>query len=177
MAKVLRAEVKAKDLPRPRGEQTEGSFTEIEVPADYEVVLESVDDYDFTSRGKSKGWIFNFRCEYAEGRSVVFQHYLAHSDGSLWKITEAFDALEGPIEEGTRDFTPDKLVGSMCAAHIDFPRDKATNEPTSNYREIRWLFRLPDDAEITALVPDADPPTPEPEPGLDDQTAEEPTTL
>lgn len=177
MAKVLRAEVKAADLPRPRGEQGEGSFTEIEVPGDYEVVLEAVEDYDFTDKGKTAGWIFKLRCEYAEGRSVVFDHYLAHTDKGMWKINEAFDALEAAdLEEGVREFNPNSLIGNVCAAHIDFPRDSATNEPTSKYREIRWLFRLPDDAEIQELVPDATP-TPEPEPGLDNQTAEEPTTL
>ena len=175
---VLRATPKAKDLPNQVRGKGNGQFTEVEVPADYEVVLESFETYDKTDVGKTKGWIFNYSCEYAPGKSVIFDLYLAHTDAGLWKIVEVFDAHGSPSEDGVeRDYNPNEILGTMAAAFVDFPRDKA-GQPTSTYRGIERVYALPHDDEIEALVPAATPePVAIPEPGLDNQTAEEPATL
>jgi hypothetical protein len=167
----------AKDLPRPNRTPGGGSFTEVEVPGDYEVKLEAYTSYDKTSEGKTKGWIFTYSCEYAPGKSVDFDLYLAHSGNALWKIVEAFDAHGSPSEDGVeRTYDPDEIVGSLAAAHVDFPRDKA-GQPTSTYRGIERLFPLPDDSEIQELVPEeADTPQPVEIPSVTDE-AEEPEIL
>lgn len=175
---AIKGTPQANDLPRPNRTPGGGSYTEVEVPGDYEVRLESYKEYDKTDVGKSKGWIFTYSCEYAEGKSVDFDLYLAHNGDAFWKIVETFDAHGSPSEEGVeRVYNPDEIVGTMAAAHIDFPRDRNTGEPTSTYRGIERLFPLPDDGEIQELVPDdAEAPQPVEVPETV-ESAEEPATL
>jgi hypothetical protein len=148
---------KASDLPNPARGQG-GSFNELDVPGDYEVRLEAYEDYD---NGRTNGWIFRYSCETPSGGSVEFPVYLPHS--VMWKVVQHFDALGSPTEADVRrTYDPAEVVGRVAAAHIDFPRDTFGN-PTSKYREIRFVFPLPDDAEIQELQGE-DPVASTPEP-------------
>lgn len=146
---AIRYTPKAADLPNPNRGQG-GSYSELEVPGDYEVRLESFSDYDKTATGGTKGWIFEYQCETPSGGSVGFSVWIPHNQ--MWKVIQHFDALGSTSEEGeSRVFDPKELVGNMAAAHIDFPRDDF-QEPTSKYREIRYVFPIPDDADIQEIA-------------------------
>jgi hypothetical protein len=54
-------------------------------------------------------------------------------------------------EDEGRDFDPEELLNSVTAAHIDFPRDQLNN-PTSKYREIRYVFPIPQDSDIVEII-------------------------
>jgi hypothetical protein len=149
----------AKDLPRPNRGPGAGRYDEIEVPGDYEVKLEEWDTFDNTAKGGAKGWVFTFSCETPSGGSVPFDTHLGFGDNARWKIVEVFDACGQQSAEGVaRSFDPDDIVGSVIGAHIDFPRDKTTGEATSKYREIRYVFALPDDADIVEAAENLDEP-------------------
>ena len=146
---AIKATPRASDLPDPnRGKG--GNYSEIEVPGDYEVKLEKYEDYDKTKSGGTRGWKFFYSCETPSGGSVEFPVWIPYDQ--MWKITQHFDALGSPSEEDTeRIFDPKELVGNMAAAHIDFPRDDF-GDPTSKYREIRFVFPIPEDGEIETLA-------------------------
>ncbi len=120
-----------------------GLYNEIEVPGDYEVRLETIEDYD-KGEGR-KGWVFTYSCETSSGGFVEFKEFLSFSEKARWKIFEVFEAHGSTSEEGTtRELDPNALVGSTVGAFIDFPRDKTTGEATSQYREIVKIFTLAD---------------------------------
>jgi hypothetical protein len=147
---AIRYTPRAADMPNPNRGQG-GSYTEIEVPGDYEVKLESYKNYDNTAKeGGTKGWVFTYSCETPSGGSVPFTVYLPFSQ--MWKIILHFTALGSVVtEDEGRDFDPEELLNSVTAAHIDFPRDQLNN-PTSKYREIRYVFPIPQDSDIVEII-------------------------
>lgn len=138
-----------------------GAYAEIDVPGDYEVVLSGIEDYDFTERGKSKGWLATFACETPSGGNVDFDDYMSFSEGARFKIDQFFEAFAPGllVEEATNRLDPAAYVGQTVGAHIDFPRAKETNEPTSPYRQIQRIFAIVDEKEFfgdTVAVEGAD---------------------
>lgn len=155
-ATVITLTPRAEDLPSGAS----GLYNELEVPGDYEVRLESVDDYNKSN--DRRGWIFTYSCEVPSGGSVTFDVYLSFSGAARWKIFETFDAHGSPIEEDSqREFDPGTLIGSTVGAFIDYPRDKTTNEPTSQYRGIEKIFALVDEPAGTPEPVDLDAETPD----------------
>lgn len=139
-ATVITATPTADELPSGLG----GLYNEIEVPGDYEVRLEKVEDY--AKEDGRKGWIFIYSCETPSGATVEFRHFLSFSPAARWKIFETFDAHGSSSEEAiTRELNPNALLdGPMVGAFIDFPRDKVTGAQTSQYRGIEKIFPLAD---------------------------------
>ena len=66
-----------------KGSLSSGQYSDIEVPGDYEVVLVSIEDYDKTEEGKTRGWVATYSCETPDGGSVNFDDYLAFTESSL----------------------------------------------------------------------------------------------
>lgn len=127
-----------------------GAYAEIDVPGDYEVILTSIENYDFTDRGKTRGWLASFSCETPSGNSVNFDDYMSFGESSKFKIDQFFEAFApgSLVEETTNDLDPNEFVGKTVGARIDFPRNKETGEPTSPYRGISWIFAIVDEAEF-----------------------------
>ncbi len=127
-----------------------GAYAELEVPGDYEVTLASIEDYDFTQQGKSKGWLAVYDCETPSGGSVPFNDYMSFSDAARFKFDQFFEAFApGFLVEGQDNgLDPNTFVGVKVGAHIDFPREKKTREPTSEYREIQRIFAIVDEEEF-----------------------------
>jgi hypothetical protein len=155
-ATVITLTPTADELPSSGG----GLYNEIEVPGDYEVRLEAVEDYD---KGPDrKGWIFIYSCETPSGGSVEFKSYLSFNKAARWKIMDTFDAHGSSSEDGVqRELDPNALIGSSVGAFIDYPRDKSTGEPTSQYRGIEKIFTLadapagtPEPVDLEAEAPD-----------------------
>ncbi len=154
-ATVITVTPTADELPSSGG----GLYNEIEVPGDYEVVLESVEDYD--KGPERKGWIFFYSCETPSGGSVEFKSYLSFSSKARWKIYDTFEAHGSSSEEGVqRELDASSLIGTKAGAFIDFPRDKTTGEPTSQYRGIEKIFALADAPAGTPEPVDLDAETP-----------------
>lgn len=118
-----------------------GAFAELEVPNDYEAVLASVEDYDYTARGKSMGWLFTFNIPTPSGKEVALTQHVAFTPDSRWKLVSILDAFGIDLSEGVNDVDPNSVVGMPVGVHIDFPRDD-DGEPTSKYREIQDVFSL-----------------------------------
>jgi hypothetical protein len=119
-----------------------GAYAELEVPNDYEAVLKDVSDYDKRSEGKTFGWVFEYEVETPSGASVPFKTFLSMSKKARWKLIEVCEAHGVNLAEGLNDVDPNALVGDVIGVTIDFPRDKDTDEPTSDFREIRSHFAL-----------------------------------
>ena len=156
-AKAMQISITEEDLKSAAG----GAYAEIEVPGDYEVTLSKVEDYDNTGKGGSYGWIFHYDVDTPSGGVVPFRTWLAFSQAARWKLIEVLTAHDVDLDEGLNQVDPNMLVGEVVGCTIDFPRDKETGEPTSEFRELQSFWSLADepDAEIPAdaedLVPDA----------------------
>jgi len=131
----------------PTGNAGGGAYAELEVPGDFEAVLKAVEDYDKRAEGKSQGWIFKYGVETPLGREVSFDVYLSFGDNARWKLI-------ADLEVGLANIDPNSFVGDTIGVHIDFPRDKVTDEPTSYYREISSCFALADIPEVLEQVPE-----------------------
>jgi hypothetical protein len=135
-----------------------GAFAELDVPGDYEATLTDVNDYDKTAEGKSKGWVFEYEVETPSGATVPFSTWLSFGLKARWKMVEVLEAHDADLSAGLNDVDPNAHVGDVIGVHIDFPRDKDTDEPTSQYRELRAHFSLAEEpseeavAEVTAVV-------------------------
>ena len=134
-----RLEFTAKDLAGPP-EHSGGTYSEIVVPGDFEITLASVDDYDYTDRGKSKGWIFLYQVATSTG-PCDFSVYLSFGKGARWKIGDVFLAHGIPANVGIENVDPNLLVGQVIGGHLDYGVDRTTGEPTQ-YREIKEFFPL-----------------------------------
>jgi hypothetical protein len=129
-----------------------GAYAELEVPGDFPCYLADVLDYDFTERGKSKGWIFRYMVETPSGAEVKFDTYLSFGENARWKINEILTAHGIEVEEMTT-IDPNDLIDDAMMAHIDFPRDKDTKEPTSDFRELQNVVPM----SSTPAYADAEP--------------------
>jgi hypothetical protein len=138
-ATARRIPVTDKDL---EGGGSGGAYAELDVPNDYEAVLSEVSDYDKTKEGKSRGWVFSYEVETPSGKTCEFNSYLSFGDNARWKLIEVLEAHEVDLSTGLNDVDPNALVGELIGVHIDFPRDRKTDEPTSAFREIRTHFAL-----------------------------------
>jgi len=121
-----------------------GAYAELVVPDDYEATLTDVSDYDKTKQGKSRGWVFEYDVETPSGKSVTFKSWLSFGANARWKLIEVLEAHDADLAEGIADIDPNAFIGDVIGVHIDFPRDKETDEPTSPYREIKQHFSLAD---------------------------------
>lgn len=119
-----------------------GAYAELEVPNDYEATLTAVDDYDKRDKGKSQGWVWTYEVETPSGATVDFRLWTSFGKAARWKLLEVLEAHGVDVEQGINDVDPDDFVGDVIGATIDFPRDKETDEPTSDFREIRVVFDL-----------------------------------
>lgn len=131
--------VTAEDLA---GGQGGGAYAELEVPGDYEAILREVSDYDKRKEGKSWGWIFEYEVETPSGKMVTFKAWLSFGQNARWKLIEVLEAHDVDMSEGLNNVDPNALVDDVIGVHIDFPRDKETDEPTSEFRELRAFFPL-----------------------------------
>ncbi len=129
-----------------------GAYAEIEVPGDYEGILRDVNDFDNSAKGGATGWIFEYEVEAPSGKMVTFKVWLAFSQAARWKLVEALEAHEVDLTTGMNNVDPNSLIDDVVGLHIDFPRDK-DDKPTSEFREIRQLFVIPE-------APEADLPAP-----------------
>ena len=121
-----------------------GAYTAIDVPGDYELELLNVDNYDKRKENKSYGWVFTYGCD-GGGGVAEFKLWLSFGTSAQWKMSEVLAAHGIILEPGVKvNMDPNSLVGDVVGGHIDFPRHKVTNEPTSTYREIRQVFALVD---------------------------------
>ena len=119
-----------------------GAYSELEVPGDYEAILRDANDYDKTSEGKSKGWVFDYEVETPSGAMVSFKTWLSFGQNARWKLIEVLEAHDVELEAGLANVDPNSLIDDKVGVHVDFPRDRDTDEPTSQYREIRQHFSL-----------------------------------
>ena len=132
--------VTAKDLEGPP-EYSGGTYSEIEVPGDFEIILVDVEDYDKRDAGKTQGWKFLYQVDTSTG-PCDFNVYLSFAAKARWKIIDVFAAHGFDIAtEGIHKADPNSLIGEKIGGHIDFPRGK-DGEPTNNYREIKEFFPL-----------------------------------
>ncbi len=146
-ATVIEVTPTEEQLPSEGG----GLYSELDVPADYEVQLSKVEDYD---KGPGRnGWIFNYTCETPSGGSVDFPVYLNFSEASRWKILQHFAAHGMTITTDKLSLDPNALSNDKIGAFIDFPREQGTGEPTSQYREIQKVYALADESLIEAGTP------------------------
>ncbi len=145
-ARVITATPTADQMP-----SSGGRYNEIEVPGDYEVVLEDVEDYD---KGPDRtGWVFIYSCETPSGGSVEFKSYLSFSSKARWKIFDTFAAHGVEFDvDASREWDANSLIGGKVGAFIDYPRDD-NNEPTSQYRGIEKIFALADETLIEEGTP------------------------
>ncbi len=129
-----------------------GGYGAIEVPGDYEAVLLSVEDYDKTADGKTKGLVFSYGVD-GGGGEVPLNMYVAEGANSNWKRLEIF-AAHGIVPEAGVAFNFDgaAFIGDIVGVHVDYPRDD-NDVPTSNYREIRQIFALEAAPATEAEVP------------------------
>ncbi len=81
---------------------------------------------------------------------MTFDDYMAHSKAAAFKIDQFFEAFSPGIltDEVESILDPTEFVGQTVGAHIDFPRNKDTGEPTSPYRGIERIFAIVDEAEF-----------------------------
>lgn len=134
-----RLNITAKDLAGPP-DISGGTYSEIEVPGDYELKLADVEDYDKRSEGKSHGWVFKYQIGTSTG-PCDFNVYLSFNTTARWKMIQVFQAHGADLSEGIAALDPNSLVGQVIGGHVDFPRDN-DGEPTSTYREIMEFFPL-----------------------------------
>ena len=131
-----------------------GAYAAIEVPGDYGIELLAVEDYDYRSDNKSYGWIFIYGCDEGGGLAE-FKIWLSFGENARWKLSEVLTAHGITLEPGVAlSLDPESLVGDQVGGHIDYPRDKVTDLPTSNYREIRQVFALVDAPAPAVAVED-----------------------
>lgn len=131
-----------------------GAYSELEVPGDFEGYLADVTDYDKRSMGKSHGWIFHYKAIAPSGREVPFDKYLSFGQNARGILVDILRVHGVEIEDsGAIDVDPNSLIGDAVMLKIDFPRDRDTGEPTSDYREIRSV--MPPDIDSPYEEPDA----------------------
>ncbi len=132
-----------------KGALSQGQYADIEVPGDYEVVLVSVENYDKTDVGKSKGWVATYSCETQHGQSVNFDDYLSFSEAAQFKIDAFFMAHAPGVlkEEVEATLDPTQFIGTKVGARIDFPRNKQ-GEQTGDFRGIIRVYALVDEEEF-----------------------------
>ena len=134
------------DLVDKQGQRSEGgAYAELDCPSDHPATLIDVLDYDKRPE-KGWGWIFKYEVETPSGNTVPFDEYLSFSDTARWKLIDTLTAHGFMVEGGIADIDPNAAIDSVVGARIDFPRGD-DGEPTSKYREIRWVFSLVDDVE------------------------------
>ncbi len=146
------SEKELKDAATPGGGGG-GGYGAITVPGDYEAVLLSVEDYDKTADGKTKGLLFSYGVD-GGGGEVPFNMYVAEGPNSNWKRLEIF-AAHGIVPQAgvPLNFDGAAFIDDIVGVHIDYPRDD-NDVPTSTYREIRQIFALE-----AAPTPEAEIPT------------------
>ncbi len=95
------------------------SYDAIEVPADYEARLKTVEDYDKREDGGSYGWIFTYEIE-----GLPFKIWLAHSTAARWKLIETVHAhrpgfFDVRDESGASSpVDPNEFIGDVVGAHV-----------------------------------------------------------
>lgn len=149
------AEATARQIPVSESDLTNdggGAYAELEVPGDYEAVLKSVEDYDYTDKGKSYGWLFLYAVETPSGASVDFKVYLSFGQNARWKLVSVLQAHDANLEVGVAEVDPNAFVGETIGASIDYPRDDE-DQPTSKFREIRGFFSLAEEPEPVEELP------------------------
>ena len=118
-------------------EPMEYSYSDLNVPDDYEALLVDVADYDKTAEGKTKGWVWKF-----EIFGLPFNIFTAFS--VKWRIAQIFQAFKpDTLEVGIVDVDPNQFIGQTCGARVDWQKDPDTlGEGEANYREIKYVFSL-----------------------------------
>lgn len=155
-----------------------GAYAEFDVPCEAPIRLAKVADYDKRSEGKSWGWIFYYMAETPSGKEVEFRTYLSFGENARWKLTEVLDAHGVSLESGDLEIDPEDLVGDELIGLIDFPRDRNTGEPTSEFRELRKVFPISTEPAYAEEIPQEDDSEPvEEDDDVALETADEPEVL
>lgn len=129
------------------GVRDTGTYSAIQVPADYVATLKDVQDYDYRSRDKSHGWLFVFNIMGCE-----FKEHVSFSENARWKLIQVIESLGGDISVGINNLDPNLLIGNEAGAHVDWQKDPSTlSENEVNYREIKYVFSVPSDEAPTDL--------------------------
>lgn len=124
-----------------------GSYADIEAPAEHVAVLSLVEDYDNTSKGKTKGWIFTFRIQ-----GLPFKVWVAHSKASRWKLRDTVNAfrpglLDQRDEEGrTPVIDPTEWIGEEVIALVVL--DEELDTPRKVIDEI---YAIEDEVDIESV--------------------------
>jgi hypothetical protein len=126
-----------------------GAYAELTVPDDYVAILQDVEDYDYSKRGKSKGWIFRYEVEAPSGKMLAFPVWLSLGQSARWKLLETLEAHDYPVEAGINNVDPNVFVSEAIGVHIDFGTDE-DGEP-SRFREIQRLFPLVDPPAVDVV--------------------------
>lgn len=131
------------ELDAPEVPRSTGTYSEIEVPGDYELTVAYVED--FKSRAGDDGWKIVYQVETSTG-PCDFPVWFTPAKNMRWKVKEIWKAHG---LRGMEIFEPQSIVGDVVGGTIDFPIDRNTGEPKA-YREIVALFPLVDAPEVEA---------------------------
>lgn len=122
-----------------------GSYAALEV-GEYTGTLIKVEDYDYTSRGKSKGWIWYYSVE-----GLEFKDWTAFSAAAKWKVEQVLTAFGVPLEAGIPvEIDPGAFVGMEVGVTIDWQKDPdSLEEDEVNYKVIDSVWPLPSEEPPT----------------------------
>ena len=122
-------------------------------------MLKGVEDYDYSDRGKSRGWIFNYGVETPSGKNASFKVWLSFGKNARWKLIEVLEAHGFPLEEGINSVDPNSFIGDMVGVHIDFGTELNENgdEVQSAFREVQSVFDLAVQPELPLAEEEQEP--------------------
>ena len=115
-------------------------------PGDYVGTLVKVENYDYSDRGKSKGWIWHYKVE-----GLDFKDWTAFSQAARWKVAQVLEAFGIPVEAGLPvEIDPNQFIGLDVGVTIGWQKDPdeiAEDEP--NYKVIDSVWALPSETPPT----------------------------
>jgi len=147
MATARQVDITEEDIAKAKEPRANGTWSEIEVPGDYEITLAAVEDY---KTAKSEGWIFIYHVQTSTGPCEL-KEWVSLGQSARWKLSQ-IAAAHGITSISI--LNPDDLVGESIGGHVDWGKDRETGE-VSSYREVKEYFALVDAPEDTQ--PDTPP--------------------
>lgn len=141
-----RVEITAEDLASAKRGPRDYDYNDIEVPGDYEAILEDVNDH---TKGENVGWKFTFSI-----LGCPFDEYVMLTKASRWKFVQTMTAFGYPLAEGIDNFDPNAFIGTSVGATVDWQKDPEQAGDGPNYREIKALFPLTEELEADQEEPE-----------------------
>lgn len=135
------------DLQQKRPSSGTGQWEDLEVPGDYEVFIDNIEDYIKKDGNEVTSYKVTIRIEVESG-SLFISDWIPFSKAGRWKMRDYLIAVGMPPEPNVPlKFDPEELTGLSLGATIDFPRNQ-NGEPTSKYREIMAIFPLVEPPDV-----------------------------